>query len=53
LNETAWVYSKRMPPLSAMKRWPASELRDQHRAGLAAGPIDAVLLHGLDFRAGQ
>jgi hypothetical protein len=20
----AWVYSNRMPPLSAMKRWPAS-----------------------------
>jgi len=24
LNETAWVYSNRMPPFSAMKRWPAS-----------------------------
>ena len=54
LSETAWVYSKRMPPFSAMKRWAGQrELVDQHGTRLATWAVDAIPLHDFDFRVRQ
>src|SRR5579859_387698 len=44
LNETAWVYSNRVPPLRAILLAGERELDHQYGAGLAGGTIDGVLL---------
>jgi hypothetical protein len=50
----AWVYSNRVPPLSPMKRWPASVKSTTSTVpAFPAGPVHDVLLHAFDARIGQ